>query len=123
MQMSSLKIIAVIFVAGFLILPFAEQGRSQESPKQQLSVSDNQLRAFAKVYAEAKKIRQAYESRLEEAKNPEESMQIQTEALSKVRGALTKQGLTEESYLQIFEIARADQGLRRKVIEFINEEK
>jgi predicted PurR-regulated permease PerM len=123
MQMSILKIIVVIFVAGFLILPCAEQGRAQELPKQQPSVSDNQLRAFAKVYAEAEKIRQAYESRLEEAKNPEESMQIQTEALSKMQGALTRQGLTQESYLQIFEIARADQGLRRKVIEFINEEK
>jgi Domain of unknown function (DUF4168) len=113
----------VIFVAGFLTLTFAEQCRAQESPKQQLSISANQLRAFAKVYAEVKEIRQAYESRLEDTKNPEESKQIQTEALSKMQKALTEQGLTQESYLQIFEIARVDQGLRRKVIEFINEEK
>lgn len=123
MQMQSLKIIAAIFVASFLILPFAEKVRAEESSKQQLTVTDNQLRAFAKVYAEAEKIRQAYESRLEEAQSPEESKQIQTEALSKMQGVLTKQGLTEESYLQIFEIARADQALRRKVIAFINEEK
>jgi hypothetical protein len=123
MQIARLKAVAAIFVAGFLILPFAKQGWAQESPKQPMNVSETQLRAFAKVYAEVEKIRQAYEPRLKEAKNPEEGKQLQKEALSKMQGALTKQGLTEESYTQIFEIARADEGLRKKVIEFINEER
>jgi len=123
MQIASLKIVAAIFVAGSLILPVAKQGRAQESPKQQLNVSDTQLRAFAKVYVEVEKIRQAYEPRLKEAKNPEEGKQIQTEAVSKMQGALTKEGLTEESYRQIFEVARADKGFRKKLIEFINEER
>jgi Na+-transporting NADH:ubiquinone oxidoreductase subunit NqrC len=123
MQIASLKIVAAIFVAGFLILPLAKQGRAQESPKQQMNVSDTQLRAFAKVYVEVEKIRQAYEPRLKKAKNPEEGKQIQDEAASKMQGALTKEGLTEESYTQIFEIARADEGLRNKLVEFINEER
>jgi hypothetical protein len=123
MQIASLKTVAAIFVAGFLILPFAKQGRAQESPKQQLSVSETQLRAFAKVYVEVEKIRQAYEPRLKEAKNPEEGKEIQKEAVSKMQGELTKQGLTEESYTQIFEIARADEGLRKKLVELINEER
>ena len=123
MQIATLKTVAAIFVAGFLILPFAKQGRAQESPKQQLNVSETQLKAFAKVYVEVEKIRQAYEPRLKEAKNPEEGKQIQSEALSKVTAALTKEGLTEESYTHIFEIARADEGLRKKLIEFINEER
>jgi hypothetical protein len=42
---------------------------------------------------------------------------------SKMQGALKKEGLTEESYTQIFEIARADEGLRKKLVEFINEER
>ena len=111
------------FVAGFLILPFAKQGRAQESPKQQKNVSETQLRAFAKVYVEVEKIRQAYEPRLKEAKNPEEGKQIQNEAASKMQGALTKEGLTEESYIQIFEVARADEGLHKKLVELINEER
>ncbi len=119
MQIATLKTVAAIFVAGFLILPFAKQGRAQESPKQQLNVSETQLRAFAKVYVEVEKIRQAYEPRLKEAKNPEEGKQIQNEAASKMQGALTKEGLTEESYTQIFEIARADEGLRKKLVELI----
>jgi hypothetical protein len=123
MQLGSLKTVAAIFVAGFLILPFAKQGRAQESPKQQLSVSESQLRAFAKVYVEVEKIRQAYEPRLKEATNPEEGKQIQNEAVSKMKGALTKEGLTEEGYTQIVEIARADEGLRKKLVELINEER
>jgi hypothetical protein len=119
MQIATLKTVAVIFVAGFLILPFAKQGRAQESP----NVSETQLRAFAKVYVEVEKIRQAYQPRLKEAKNPEEGKQIQNEAASKMQGALTKEGLTEESYTQIFEIARADEGLRKKLVELINEER
>ena len=123
MQIASLKIVAAIFVAGFLILPVAKQGQAQESPKQQLNVSDTQLRAFATVYVEVEKIRQAYEPRLKEAKNAQEGKQIETEAVLKMQGALTKQGLTQESYTQIFEIARADEGLRKKLIEIINEER
>jgi hypothetical protein len=121
MQIARLKTVAAVFVAGFLILPFAKQGWAQESPKQQMNVSETQLRAFAKVYVEVEKIRQTYEPRMKEAKNPEESKQIQDEAVSKMQGALTNQGLTEESYTQIFEVARADEGLRKKLIELINE--
>ena len=123
MQIASPKTVAAIFVAGFLILPFGKQSRAQESPQQQMNVSETQLRAFAKVYVEVEKIRQSYEPRLKEAKNPEEGKQIQKEAVSKMQGELTKQGLTEESYTQIFEIARADEGLRKKLVELINEER
>jgi len=40
-----------------------------------------------------------------------------------MKGALTKEGLTEEGYTQIVEIARADEGLRKKLVELINEER
>lgn len=123
MQIASLKTVAAIFVAGFLILPFAKQVQAQESLKPQLSVSENQLRSFAKVYVEVEKIRQVYEPRMKEAKNPEEGKVIENEAVSKMQGALTKEGLTQESYGQIFEIARADEDLRQKIINFINEER
>jgi hypothetical protein len=123
MQIAPLKTGAAIFVVGFLILSFSKQVPAQELPKQQLNVSEPQLRAFAKVYVAVEKIRQAYEPRLKEAKTAEEGKQIEHEAVSKMQGALTKEGLTGESYSQIFEIARADEGLRKKLIEFINEER
>jgi hypothetical protein len=123
MQIASLKTVVAIFVASFLILPVAKQSGAQESPKQQTNVSESQLRAFAKVYVEVEKIRQAYAPRLKEAKNPEEGKQIQSEAASRMQGALAKEGLTEESYTQIFEIARADETLRKKLVELITEER
>ena len=123
MQIAILKTAAAIFVAGFLILPMAKQVRAQNSPKQQLNVSETELRAFAKVYVAVEKIRQAYEPRLKEAKNAQEGKQIETEAVLKMQGALTEQGLTPESYTQIFEIARADEGLRKRLVEIINEER
>lgn len=121
--MQAAKTIAAIFVAGFLVLPFAKPIRSQELPKQQMNVSDGQLRAFAKVYVGIDKIRQAYEPRLKEVKDPEEGKQIQMEAVTKMQGAAAKEGMTEESYTQIFEIARDDEGLSRKLIDLINEER
>lgn len=123
MQITTLKTIGAIFVAGVLILPFAREGLAQESSKQQMTVSEPQLRAFAKVYVQAEKIRQAYEPRLKEAKDLQESEEIQKDAMSKMQQALIKEGLTEESYTQIFEIARADEGLRKRLIELIEEEK
>ena len=122
MQRASLKTVAMIFLGSFLLLPLAKQGWVQESPKQ-MNVNEIQLRAFAKVYVELKKIREAYEPRLKDANDPEEARQIQTEALSKMQGVLTKEGLTQESFRQIFEVARTDEGLRQKLIEFVNEER
>ena len=123
MQIASLRIGTTIFVAGFLVLSSAKPGPAQEPPKQQMNVSEPQLRAFAKVYVEVEKIRQTYEPRLKEAKDPEQGKQIQNEAVSKMQEALTKEGLTEDSYGQIFEVARADAGLRKKLIDLINEER
>jgi GTP1/Obg family GTP-binding protein len=72
---------------------------------------------------EVEKIRQTYEPRLKQSKDPEEGKQIQNEAVSKMQETLTKEGLNEQSYGQIFEIARADEDLRQKLVAFINEEK
>jgi Domain of unknown function (DUF4168) len=123
MQLANLNMVGAMIISGFLILPFATECRAQEAPKQQLEVNETQLRSFAKVYVEVEKIRQVYEPRLKEAKNPEEGKEIEKEAVSKMHGALTKEGLTEESYGQIFEIARADEALRKRLINFINEER
>ncbi len=115
--------IAAIVVAGFLVLLIAKPIWAQELPRQEMNVSDSQLRAFAKVYVQVDKIRQEYEPRLNEAKDPEEGKQIRMEAVTKMQEAAAKEGMTEESYRQIFELTNADEGLRKKVISLINEEK
>lgn len=123
MQGANSKTVLAILVAGFLVLPFLKLIGAQELPKQQVNVTDDQLRAFAKVYVQVDKIRQAYEPRLQEAKDPEEGKQIQMEAMTRMQEAAAKEGMTEENYRQIVEIARADEGLRKRLFNFINEEK
>jgi len=96
---------------------------AQLVPNQAAQLDDQQLRNFAKVYVQVEKIRQEYEPRAKQAANADEGKQIQQEAQSKFRDALTKEGLSEENYSQIFEVARADQGVRKKVLQMIAEER
>ncbi len=123
MQIAKQKTVVAIFVGAFSLLPFAKQNWAEELPKQQVRVDEDRLRAFARVYVQVDKIRQAYEPRLREAKDAEEGKQIQNEAVSKMQAAAAKEGLTEESYRQIFQVANADESLRQKLIDLINQEK
>jgi hypothetical protein len=118
------KTVAAIFIAGFLVVSLSIQGFSQDViPSPQTNIGDDQLRSFAKVYVKVEKIRESYEPRLKQAPGPEEGKQIQQEAQSKVQQALTNEGLTEDRYNQIFEMARADEALRRKVLQMIVDER
>jgi hypothetical protein len=117
-----LKIVSAILVVAIFIVPYSKQGLAQESPEQQQNVSEGQMRAFAKVYVEIDRIRQFYEPQVKEAKDPEEAKAVEKEAISKMHEALMKEGLTEESYVQIFQMARTDEGLRTKLLELINAE-
>jgi hypothetical protein len=123
MKMVSLKAVAAIFIAGVLIVPFSKPAFSQNAPKQQTNVNDEQLKSFAKVYVQVEKIRQAYEPRVKQAPGPDEGKQIQQEAQAKFQEVLTKEGVSEENYTQIIEMARADDSLRKKVLQMIVEER
>jgi flagellar motor protein MotB len=122
MKRVSLKTLATIFVSAFLMVVVAKPLVAQVAPKPQ-ELDEKQLRSFAKVYVQVEKIRQEYEPRAKEATGPEEGKQIQQEAQSKFQQVLTKEGLTEESYTKIFEVARADQDVRKKILQMIGEEK
>ena len=122
MKRVSLKTLATIFVSALLMVVVAKPLVAQVAPKPQ-ELDEKQLRSFAKVYVQVEKIRQEYEPRAKEATGPEEGKQIQQEAQSKFQQVLTKEGLTEESYTKIFEVARADQDVRKKILQMIGEEK
>ena len=122
MKRVSLKTLATIFVSAFLMVVVAKPLVAQVAPKPQ-ELDEKQLRSFAKVYVQVEKIRQEYEPRAKEASGPEEGKQIQQEAQSKFQQVLRKEGLSEESYTKIFEVARADQDVRKKILQMISEEK
>lgn len=123
MKRASLKAIATISIAGLLSVGAPKLIFAQVAPKQQSELDEQQLRSFAKVYVQVEKIRQEYEPRAKEATGPEEGKQIQQEAQSKFQQVLTKEGLTEENYTKIFEVARADQDVRKKILQMIGEER
>ncbi|HEX9265383.1 MAG TPA: DUF4168 domain-containing protein [Candidatus Binatia bacterium] len=116
-------VLVAIFSAGLLSVAVAAQAMAQIAPNEPAKVDDQQLRSFAKVYVQVEKIRETYAPRAKQAPGPEEGKQIQQEAESKFQEALTKEGLNEESYKQIFEVARVDQDVRKKVLQMIVEEK
>ncbi len=124
MQPNNPKLIAILIaIVGFVVLPIAKSVSAQEQPNDETKVSDDQLRAFAKVYVQIDKIRQEYEPRLKAAKDPEEGQQIQTEAVAKMNQAAAKEGITAETYRQIFDLTNADEGVRNRVLSLIDEEK
>lgn len=86
-------------------------------------LDDEHLRNFARVYVQVEKIRQEYEPRAKGAASSDEGKQIQEEAKTKFRDALSKEGMTEENYSQIFDVARADEGVRKKLLQMIVEER
>ena len=122
--MQTVRTFAAIAVLGIFFFPLPRQILAQQTPaQQQMDLNENQLRSVAKVYVQIEKIRQTYAPQLKEAKTPEEGKQIQNEAMSRMQQALTQEGMNEQSYRRIIEMANADDGLRKKLLGFINEEK
>jgi hypothetical protein len=119
--------IAAIAVFGVLLLSIPSQILAQQTqpqqPAQQKDVNDTQLRSFAKVYVQIQKIRQTYEPQLKQAKTPEEGRQIETEEVLKIHQAIEQEGMSDENYRRIIDIVRADEGVRKKLLGFIDEEK
>jgi Domain of unknown function (DUF4168) len=117
---------AIVFLLPFVSLAQQtppQQPGAQQSPAQQTDLNDTQLRSFARAYVQIEKIHKTYDPQLNDAKNPEEGLQVQREEMSKIQQALTQEVLDAQSYHHIVQIANADEGLRKKIIGFINEER
>jgi Domain of unknown function (DUF4168) len=95
---------------------------AQQSPNKGTATEEPQLRSFAKAYVEVQKIREFYEPQLGNTQNPQKANEIEREARSKITDAIVKEGLTLDSYGQIVQTANADETLRKRIIELINEE-
>jgi hypothetical protein len=110
-------------IAGSAVNPFLKPVFAQEPPKQESKIDMTQLRAFARVYVEFEKIRDAYQPRLNSAQHDEQGAAIQKEAGVKIDEALAKQGLTRENYSQIINTLNTDSELRAKAMQLIDEER
>ena len=132
--MQPVRTVPVIVVFGLFLLLFPSQTLAQQSPAQQPSLhqpppaqqpnlTDAELRSFAKVYVQIEKIRATYEPQVKGATSPEEGKKIETEEVLKMHQAITQEGVSEDNYKRIIDIARADEEVRKKLIGFINEER
>ena len=120
MQFPKMIVAIFMFAASLAVLSPAV---AQQSTEKGTIIEETQLRSFAKAYAEVEKIREFYEPQLGTTRDPQKSSEIESEARSKIGEAIGKEGLTLDSYRQIVQIANADESLRKRIIEMINEEK
>jgi hypothetical protein len=116
------KIIAASFmlVASLIVLSPAP---AQQTSDKATETEEIQLRSFAKAYVEVQKIRELYEPQLGTTQDPQKADEIEREAKSKISQAIVKEGLTLDSFGQIVQTANADEALRKRIIDLINEEK
>ncbi len=126
--MFNLKNLSLSFVIGGSLLCLGAAGFAQQAPKsptdnQQTSVSDSDLKAFAKAYVENQKIRQKYEPSLGKTTDPEKYKQMQDQANAELKKSLAKQNLSIEKYNRIYNLINNDEQLHNKALKLIDEER
>ena len=113
------KLLSVIFAIALICgssTAFA-QGNSQTQ------VSDQELAAFAKAYAEVQRIRSQYEPSLQRTKDAKESERLQQEANARLKKTLDRQGLSIDRYNKIYTAVNANEALRRKALKMVEQER
>jgi len=117
-------IASVILAAGFSVLHLCiNPAFSQEQHNQQTTVGETELRSFAKAYLEIEKIRESYGAQLNQNPDAEKNQAIEQEAVTKIHEVINKEGLSAQTYSEIVQTANADEGLRTKLVQLIEEEK
>lgn len=118
-----------IALSGLMIQQLLPSARTQERPRnllssgQEANISDQEFKAFAKVYVAYHKLQRVYGPSLRNARDSKEREKVQQEANSKLEKLLDKQGLTPEAYNRIFASVNSNDELRKKALELINEER
>jgi hypothetical protein len=125
MRIAQIGIPLILAAVLSLSIGVPKSGQAQESPsgRPAASIDDGQLRSFAKVYVQVEKIRETYGPQLKETQDPQKGIEIQKEAKSKIDGALAKEGMTVEAYSQTIQSVNANDDLRKKAIELIDQER
>jgi len=121
MRISSIttKLLSVIFAIALI----CGSSRALAQGNSNTQVSDQELTAFAKAYAEVQQIRSQYEPSLQKTKDAKESERLQQEANAKLKKTLDKQGLSIDRYNKIYTAVNANEALRRKALKMVEQER
>ena len=110
-----------LMLAAFLVV--LSPALAQETSNKGTEAEEVQLRSFARAYVEVQRIREFYKPQLGPTQDPQKANEIEREARSKISEAIVKEGLTPDSYSQMVQTANADEALRKRIMELINEVK
>lgn len=101
----------------------ATAAEAPAKPNDASSLSDKELKAFAKAYVDYQNIRRTYAPALEQTKDPARKKEIEQEANGKIKRSLDAQGLSVARYNQIFAQVNSNPPLRKKVLQQVEEER
>jgi Domain of unknown function (DUF4168) len=111
------------FAASLLAIPHSALSQQPSDTNQPSGIGEDQLRSFARAYVGVEKVRESYEPQLMKNQDPQRSREIEKEAISKIDEVIAQEGFTPESYSRLVQTANADNELRKKILDLINEEK
>lgn len=95
--------------------PAPPQGQAPQAQP----VSDKEIETFAAAASEVRQLNKQWAPKVEEAakQSPEAAQKVRAQALQEMAQAVERKGMSVDRYQQIFEVARNDQEVRRKIVE------
>ncbi|HVO94501.1 MAG TPA: DUF4168 domain-containing protein [Terriglobales bacterium] len=81
------------------------------------------MNSFVKAYVDYQRIRANYGPALDRTKDPQQRKRIEEEANRKVKQSLDANGLTADRYNKIFAAVNSNDGLRKKVLKKVQEQR
>ncbi len=93
---------------------------AQEAAK---DLSDRELQSFARAYVDFHKIKNEYESRINQTADAKEKERLRREGDAKVDAAIKKQGFTSDSYAKTFAAINSNEPLRKKALKYVEQER
>ncbi len=100
----------------------AQQANPPSAPKQQqppAAVSDQEIDTFVAAATEVRNLNKQWTPKVQEAakQGPQAEQQTRAQALREMALAVERKGMSVDRYQQIFEVARNDREMQRKIVE------
>jgi len=112
-----LPMVAGVSLLLLMALPaMAQEGQQRQSQPgaTELEISDAELEKAAEAYAEITEISGEFQQSVQQTQDPEERQQLQIAANERMIQAVEDTGLDVETYNRIMQQVRADEELKRK---------
>jgi hypothetical protein len=120
----NLVVAAALGAACGLVAPPAIRAQQSPAPPAQPApqvkpVSDQEIDTFVAAATEVRALNKQWTPKVQEAarQSPEAEQQVRQQALTEMAQAVERKGMSVDRYKQIFQVARSDPEVRRKIVE------